>query len=125
MVDEQEQFQQDFLGSVRQMKAGKATRVTQVRLFVTAEARAKVSVSGSVFAKLSGVSLRTSQDWTQSSGQPIGPAQTLLRVVSQPLVASQDMYPASFLLQNLGASTAETTRLSASVGALFFVVCVC
>ena len=44
MVDELEQFQQDLLESVRQMKAGKAARVTQVPLSAAAEARAKVGV---------------------------------------------------------------------------------
>ena len=62
MVDELEQFQQDLLESVRQMKAGKAARVTQVPLSAAAEARAKVGVSQSAFAKLIGVSLRTLQD---------------------------------------------------------------
>lgn len=44
MVDELQQFQQDLLESVRQMKAGKAARVTQVPLSAAAEARAKVGV---------------------------------------------------------------------------------
>lgn len=83
MVDELEQFQQDLLESVRQMKAGKAARVTQVPLSAAAEARAKVGVSQSAFAKLIGVSLRTLQDWEQGRRQPTGAAQTLLRVESQ------------------------------------------
>jgi putative transcriptional regulator len=62
MVDELEQFQQDLLESVRQMKAGKASRVKQVPLSAAAEARAKVGVSQTAFAKLIGVSLRTLQD---------------------------------------------------------------
>lgn len=83
MVDELEQFQQDLLDSVRQMKAGKAARVTEVPLSAAAEARAKVGVSQSAFAKLIGVSLRTLQDWEQGRRQPTGAAQTLLRVASQ------------------------------------------
>ncbi len=75
MVDELEQFQQDLLESVRQMKAGKAARVTQVPLSAAAEARAKVGVSQSAFAKLIGVSLRTLQDWEQGRRQPTGAAQ--------------------------------------------------
>jgi putative transcriptional regulator len=62
MVNELEQFQQDLLESVRQMKAGKAARVKQVPLSAAAEARAKVGVSQTAFAKLIGVSLRTLQD---------------------------------------------------------------
>ena len=37
MVDELEQFQQDLLESVRQMKAGKAARLRQVPLYMAAE----------------------------------------------------------------------------------------
>lgn len=65
------------------MKAGKAACVTQVPLSAAAEARAKVGVSQSAFAKLIGVSLRTLQDWEQGRRQPTGAAQTLLRVGSQ------------------------------------------
>ncbi|NUT75039.1 helix-turn-helix domain-containing protein [Pseudomonas sp. C1C7] len=83
MVNELEQFQQDLLDSVRQMKAGKAARVTEVPLSAAAEARAKVGISQSAFAELIGVSLRTLQDWEQGRRQPTGAAQTLLRVASQ------------------------------------------
>jgi putative transcriptional regulator len=37
MVDELQQFQQDLLESVRQMRAGKAARVTQVPLSAVEE----------------------------------------------------------------------------------------
>ncbi|MCM8744214.1 helix-turn-helix domain-containing protein [Pseudomonas koreensis] len=94
MVDELQQFQQDLLESVRQMKAGKAARVTQVPLSAAAEARAKVGVSQSAFAKLIGVSLRTLQDWEQGRRQPTGAAQTLLRVTSQHPEALRNLYPA-------------------------------
>lgn len=92
MVDELEQFQQDLLESVRQMKAGKAARVTQVPLSAAAEARAKVGVSQSAFAKLIGVSLRTLQDWEQGRRQPTGAAQILLRVASQHPEALRDLH---------------------------------
>lgn len=62
---------------------GEAARVMQVRLSAAAEARAKVGVLQSAFAKLIGVSLRTLQDWEQGRRQPTGAAQTLLRVASQ------------------------------------------
>ncbi|CAI8845860.1 MULTISPECIES: helix-turn-helix domain-containing protein [unclassified Pseudomonas] len=94
MVDELEQFQQDLLESVRQMKAGKAARVTQVPLSAAAEARAKVGVSQSAFAKLIGVSLRTLQDWEQGRRQPTGAAQTLLRVARQHPEVLRDLHPA-------------------------------
>jgi len=94
MVDELEQFQQDLLESVRQMKAGKAARVTQVPLSAAAEARAKVGVSQSAFAKLIGVSLRTLQDWEQGRRQPTGAAQTRLRVARPHPEALRDLHPA-------------------------------
>lgn len=91
MVNELEQFQQDLLDSVRQMKAGKAARVTEMRLSVAAEARAKVGVSQNAFAKLLGVSLRTLQDWEQGRRQPTGAARTLLRVATQHPEALRDL----------------------------------
>ncbi|WP_458129215.1 helix-turn-helix domain-containing protein [Pseudomonas sp. Z2-11] len=81
MDHELENFQNDLLASVRQMKAGKAARTTEVTL--SAVARAKVGVSQSAFAELLGVSLRTLQDWEQGRRRPAGAAQTLLRVASQ------------------------------------------
>ena len=83
MDHEMENFQKDLLASVRQMKAGKAARATEVTLSVAAEARAKVGLSQSAFAQLLGVSLRTLQDWEQGRRRPTGAAQTLLRVASQ------------------------------------------
>ncbi|MQT33105.1 helix-turn-helix domain-containing protein [Pseudomonas helleri] len=86
-----ENFQKDLLASVRQMKAGKAARATEVTLSVAAEARAKVGLSQSAFAQLLGVSLRTLQDWEQGRRRPAGAAQTLLRVASQHPEALRDL----------------------------------
>jgi putative transcriptional regulator len=94
MVDELQQFQQDLLESVRQMRARKAARVTQVPLSAAAEARAKVGVSQSAFAKLIGVSLRTVQDWEQGRRQPTGATRTLLRVARQHPEVLRDLHPA-------------------------------
>jgi putative transcriptional regulator len=91
MDNEMEQFQKDLLTSVRQMNAGKAARVTEVKLSTAAEARAKVGVSQNAFALLLGVSLRTLQDWEQGRRQPTGAAQTLLRVASQHPEALRDL----------------------------------
>ena len=82
MPSEMQNFQQDLLESVKQMRAGKAARVTQVRLPTAAEARAQMD-----FANLLGVSARTLQDWEQGRREPTGAAKTLLRVaVSHPEV---------------------------------------
>lgn len=80
---EMEQFQNDLLQSVRQMKAGKAARTSVVALTPAAEARTKVGVSQSEFAILLGVSVRTLQDWEQGRREPSGAAKTLLRIAAR------------------------------------------
>ena len=80
---EMEQFQNDLLQSVRQMKAGKAARTSVVSLTPAAEARTKVGVSQSEFAVLLGVSIRTLQDWEQGRREPSGAAKTLLRIAAR------------------------------------------
>lgn len=67
-----EQFQNDLLASVRQMKAGKAARVTAVEVSAATEARNRVGMSQGEFAKLLGVSVRTLQDWEQGRREPSG-----------------------------------------------------
>jgi len=83
MDKEIEQFQNDLLESVRQMKKGTAVRVTQVTLSSTSEVRAKVGLSQSAFAKLLGVSVRTLQEWEQGRRKPSGAAQTLLTIAQR------------------------------------------
>ena len=78
-----EQFQNDLLASLRQMKTGKAARVTAVEVSAATQARNRVGMSQSEFAKLLGVSVRTLQDWEQGRREPSGAAKTLLRIASQ------------------------------------------
>ena len=80
MLSEMEKFQRDLLESVKQMRAGKAARKTQVDVPAAAEARAQVGLSQIDFASLLGVSPRTLQDWEQGRRQPTGAAKTLLQV---------------------------------------------
>jgi putative transcriptional regulator len=80
MDTELEQFQADLLKSVRDMKAGRAARVTEVEPTVASSARTAVGLSQSAFAALLGVSVRTLQDWEQGRREPTGAARTLLRV---------------------------------------------
>ena len=80
MPSEIQKFQSDLLESVKQMRRGKAARVTKVKLPEAAEARASVGLSQQEFAILLGVSARTLQDWEQGRRKPTGAAQTLLRV---------------------------------------------
>ena len=82
MPSELEKFQADLLQSVKQMRRGKAARVTKVKLPAAAEARAGTGLSQQDFAHLLGVSARTLQDWEQGRREPTGAAKTLLRVAA-------------------------------------------
>lgn len=75
-----EAFKRDLLESVRQMRRGKAARVTRVKVPQAAEARSRVGLSQQEFARLLGVSARTLQDWEQGRREPTGAARTLLRL---------------------------------------------
>lgn len=83
MDKDMEQFQNDLLESVRQMKSGKAARISTVEVSAATEARNRVNMSQSEFAQLLGVSVRTLQDWEQGRRQPSGAAKTLLRIAAQ------------------------------------------
>lgn len=83
MDKEMEQFQNDLLASVRQMKAGQAGRVTQVKVSPIVDVRNAAGLSQARFAALMGISVRTLQDWEQGRRSPSGAAKTLLRVVEK------------------------------------------
>lgn len=76
-------FQADLMEAVRDMKAGRAARVTKIELPQAVDARVKTGLSQSQFAALLGVSVRTLQNWEQGRTQPSGAAQTLIRVALQ------------------------------------------
>ena len=80
---EMKQFQTDLLQSVRDTKGGRSVRATAVAVTRASEARTRVGLSQSEFAKLLGVSVRTLQDSEQGRREPTGAAQTLLRVAEQ------------------------------------------
>jgi len=90
-MKESERFQADLLQSVREMKAQKAARTTQVKLPELVAARNKLGLSQSEFALLLGVSLRTLQDWEQGRRVPSGAARTLLKVAIQHPEALRDL----------------------------------
>lgn len=77
---EMQAFRADLLEAVRDMKARRAARATQVQVTDAAGARVRVGLSQSQFATLLGVSVRTLQNWEQDHSQPSGAAQTLIRV---------------------------------------------
>jgi putative transcriptional regulator len=71
----------EILEGIRQIKSGKARRVST--LPSVAAIRGRVGLSQSQFAKLMGVSVRTLQDWEQGRRAPCGPARTLLIVAER------------------------------------------
>ncbi len=80
MRSEAQKFQDDLLTSVKQMRRGRAARVTKVKLSAAAEARASIGLSQQAFAQLLGVSAWTLQDWERGRREPTGAARTLLKV---------------------------------------------
>jgi putative transcriptional regulator len=77
---EMAKFKADLLASVKELKAGKVARSTQVDVSFVVSARNQVGLSQSEFAQLLGVSVRTLQAWEQGRIKPSGAAQTLMRI---------------------------------------------
>lgn len=76
-------FQRDLLGSVKQMKAGKAARKTRVKLPDVVSARNASGLSQAEFAGLLGISMRTLQKWEQGTREPSGAARSLIRIAQK------------------------------------------
>lgn len=83
MDKEMEQFQNDLLASVRQMKSGKPARMTTIEVSAATEARNRIGLSQTEFASMLGVSVRTLQDWEQGRREPSGAAKMLLKIATQ------------------------------------------
>jgi putative transcriptional regulator len=83
MDNEIEQFKNDLLDSVRQMKSGQAARITTVDVSPVVAARNALGLSQVRFASLMGVSVRTLQQWEQGRREPSGAAKTLLKVAEK------------------------------------------
>jgi putative transcriptional regulator len=77
---EMQQFQEDLLQSVREFKAGKFARATQIEPTMASKVRQSVGVTQAKFAALLGVSVRTLQEWEQGRREPTGAAKTLLAI---------------------------------------------
>ncbi|MDP1648291.1 MAG: helix-turn-helix domain-containing protein [Rubrivivax sp.] len=75
-----EELGRKLLESVRQMKARKFARVTEVEVNEVVEARQSTGMSQSEFASALSISTRTLQEWEQGRRSPSGAAQALIRI---------------------------------------------
>ncbi len=69
-----------LLQSVREMKAGKFARVTEVEVNEVVQARQSAGLSQSEFATALSISKRTLQEWEQGRRAPSGAAKALIRI---------------------------------------------
>ncbi|MCH2242343.1 MAG: helix-turn-helix domain-containing protein [Aquabacterium sp.] len=72
-----------LLQSVREMKAGKAARVTTAEPNEVAQARLGTGLSQAQFAQALQISKRTLQEWEQGRRSPSGAAQALIRIATR------------------------------------------
>jgi putative transcriptional regulator len=69
-----------LLKSVKEMKAGKAVRITQIAGNEVAAARLKTGLSQILFAQALQISPRTLQEWEQGRREPSGAAKALIQI---------------------------------------------
>lgn len=69
-----------LLQSVREMKASRAARTTNIEPNEVVQARQRTGLSQAEFAEALSISKRTLQEWEQGRRQPSGAAQTLIRI---------------------------------------------
>lgn len=87
-----EELGEKLLQSVREMKAGKTARITQVTPNDVAAARLKTGLSQSQFAQVLHISARTLQEWEQGRRKPSGAAQTLIQIaVKHPEIIAESL----------------------------------
>jgi putative transcriptional regulator len=75
-----EELGRKLLQSVREMKAGRVARVSEVPTNEVVEARQSTGLSQSEFASALSISKRTLQEWEQGRRAPSGAAQALIRI---------------------------------------------
>ena len=75
-----EELGNKLLKSVKEMKAGKAARVTQIASNEVAAARLKTGLSQMQFAQVLQISPRTLQEWEQGRREPSGAAKALIQI---------------------------------------------
>jgi putative transcriptional regulator len=81
-----------LLQSVKEMKADKAVRVTEVVPNEVAEARSKTGLSQREFAEVLNISARTLQEWEQGRRKLSGAAKALIQIAFRhPEVIKEDL----------------------------------
>ena len=75
-----EELGNKLLKSVREMKAGKTARATQIAPNKVAAARLKTGLSQLQFAQALQISPRTLQEWEQGRREPSGAAKALIQI---------------------------------------------
>ena len=75
-----EELGNKLLQSVKEMKAGKAARVSRVEPNEVADARGKTGLTQIEFAEALHISARTLQEWEQGRRKPSGPAKALIEI---------------------------------------------
>jgi len=88
-----EELGNKLLQSVKEMKAGKAARVSRVEPNQVAEARGKTGLTQREFAEeVLHISPRTLQEWEQGRRKPSGPAKALIEIAFRhPEVIREDL----------------------------------
>lgn len=87
-----EELGNKLLQSVKEMKAGKAARITEVEPNEVAEARSKTGLSQRQFAEVLHISARTLQEWEQGRRKPSGAAKALIQIAFRhPEVIKEDL----------------------------------
>ena len=87
-----EELGNKLLQSVKEMKAGKAARVSRVEPNEVAEARGKTGLTQREFASVLHISPRTLQEWEQGRRKPSGPAKALIEIaLRHPEVILEDL----------------------------------
>ena len=75
-----EELGRKLLQSVREMKARRFARATDVQVNEVVEARQSTGMSQAEFASALSISKRTLQEWEQGRRAPSGAAQALIRI---------------------------------------------
>lgn len=75
-----EELGNKLLKSVKEMKAAKAARVTQIAANEVAAARLRTGLSQNLFAQALQISPRTLQEWEQGRREPSGAAKALIQI---------------------------------------------